>query len=340
MMRNGVGMGEQMGEKNRYILGIDQGGTKTAAVLMREDGVLVGKGKARGAYFPTQGMDAAMDSIREAALAALKEAAVDEREIALTVAGVTGIDWPGDDAKVEGALQKLFPAGETIACNDAVIAFYSGAGRSHGAVICAGTGMNGALIDREGRQFIYGDYMDENVQGGSALALRAIRKVFDAQLGLCGETALTALFLAHADVEDVDALLRRYMTEDDFRNRLRFLVPDIMRVAEEGDEAACTLLDEFAIQIVDYLEAGFRKMGMQPGEEEIVLTGNVFKGEPLRRRVQEQITARFRGAEVLPARYEPEVGACIMGLIHRGMDVTKAEEAVGESAAALGLLRS
>lgn len=191
-----TGLEKGMREKGRYILGIDQGGTKTAAVLMREDGVLLGKGKARGAYFPTQGM-------------------------------------------------------------------------------------NGALIDREGRQFIYGDYMDENVQGGSALALRAARKVFDAQLGLSGETALTPLFLAHAKVEDVDALLRRYMMEDGFRGKLRYLVPDIMRIA-----------------------------------------------------------ARFPGAQVVSARYEPEVGACIMGLQHQGLEAAKREEAMRESAAALGVLRS
>ncbi len=188
--------------------------------------------------------------------------------------------------------------------------------------------------------FRSGDYMDENVQGGSALALRAARKVFDAQLGLSGKTALTPLFLAHAEVEDVDALLRRYMMEDDFRNKLRYLVPDIMRIAEEGDEAARTLLDEFAAQIVTYLEAGFRKMGMQAAEEEIVLTGNVFKGEALRRRVQEQIAVRLSGAQVVSACYEPEVGACIMGLQHQGLEVAKREEAMRESAAALGVLRS
>lgn len=329
-----------MGENNRYILGIDQGGTKTAVVLMREDSVLLGKGKARGAYFPTQGMDAAMEPVREAAKAALEEAGVEQQEIALTVAGVTGVDFQGDDIAVEQAVRKLFPTGEVVACNDVVIAFYSGATRAHGAVICAGTGINGALIDREGRQFIYGDYMDENVQGGSALALRAARKVFDAQLGLCGETALTPLFLAYAEVEDVDALLRRYMMEDDFRNKLRYLVPDIMRIAEEGDEAARALLDEFAGQIVTYLEAGFRKMGMQAAEEEIVLTGNVFKGEALRRRVQEQIAVRLPGAQVVSARYEPEVGACIMGLQHQGLEAAKREEAMRESAAALGVLRS
>lgn len=327
-----------MGERKRYILGIDQGGTKTAA-LMREDGVLVGKGRARGAYFPTQGMDAAMEPVREAAQAALAEAAVEEKEIALTVAGVTGLDYPGDDAAVEQAVRKLFPTGEVIACNDAVIAFYSGAAHSHGAVICAGTGMNGALIDREGRRFIYGDYMDESVQGGSALALRAARKVFDAQLGLSKETALTSLFLAHAKVDDVDTLLRRYMMEDDFRNKLRYLVPDIMRIAEEGDGVARALLDDFAAQIVTYLEAGFRKMGMQAAEEEIVLTGNVFKGEALRRRVEMQIAARFPGAQVVSARYEPEVGACIMGLLHRGIETAECAGVIRESAAALGLIR-
>lgn len=328
-------------EKNRgYILGIDQGGTKTAAALMRADGGLVGSASAKGAYFPADGMEEALGRIREAVDGAFQKAGTDRKDIVLTVAGITGVDWPGDDLAVGEALRGRFSLGEVYACNDAVIALYSGTMHSHGAVICAGTGMNGALIDQKGRQFVYGDYIEEKAQGGSALALRAARKVFDAALGLCGPTRLTELFLEQTRTADVDALLRRYMTEEGFKDELRFFVPQILMTAKQDDQAACDILDAFAEEIVAYLAAGLQKMDMRPEEEEIILAGSVFKGEdnPLTRRVVSGIGARLNGAKVLRARFEPVVGACIMGLIRLGLDPLEREENIRASSETSGLL--
>lgn len=333
---------DKKGKKNGYLLGIDQGGTKTAAAVMREDGFIVGRATVKGAYFPDEGVENALERMKEAVEEAVRSAGIGKEDIVHTVAGVGGIDWQGDDVMIRDALQEKLALQEVFACNDAVIAFYSGAMRSHGAVICAGTGMNGALIDKEGRQFVYGDYMEEKAQGGSALAKRALRKVFDAELGLCPPTKLTPLFLGQAGVSDVDALLKRYMTESEFRKELRFLMPQILMVAKTEDGAACALLDEFSKELVAYIEAGFRKMGMKPEEEEIVLAGSIFKGadNPLTSRVVRGVQERMKGAEVVQAYYEPVVGACIMGLVRLGMDLTEREKSIRESAAVLGLLRS
>lgn len=332
-----------MDNKNEgYILGIDQGGTKTAAAVMREDGFIVGRATAKGAYFPDEGVDRALEPVGEAVEEALRSAGIEREDIVYTAAGISGIDWPGDDMLIRDALKEKLSLGEVFACNDAVIAFYSGAMQSHGAVLCAGTGMNGALIDKDGKLFVYGDYMEEKAQGGSALARRALRKVFDAELGVCPPTKLTPLFLGQAGVPDVDALLKRYMTESVFRKELRFLMPQILMVARMGDEAACTLLDDFSGELVAYVAAGFRKMEMKPEEEEIVLAGSVFKGadNPLTIRVAEGLRERLQGVQVVQARYEPVVGACIMGLVRQGMELSGREKGIQESAAVLGLLRS
>lgn len=333
---------DKIRRNERYILGIDQGGTKTAAAVMREDGFIVGNATTKGAYFPNEGLDSALAQMVSAAEEAVQNAGIANEDIAYTVAGVGGIDWVGDDVMIRDALREKLSLYEIFACNDAVIAFYSGAMRTHGVVICAGTGLNGALIDKNGRQFVYGDYMEEKSMGGSALAKRALRKVFDAELGLCSPTKLTPLFLGQAQVSDVDALLKRYMTESGFRKELRFLVPQILMVAQREDEAACALLDDFAGEIVAYIEAGLRKMDMKAEEEEIVLAGSVFKGadNPLTCRVVKGIQERLQGAKVVQACYEPVVGACIMGLVRLGMDPTEREKRIHESSAVLGLLRS
>ena len=336
-----IAMNKTGNNKEGYILGIDQGGTKTAAAVMRGDGFIVGRATAKGAYFPGEGVKQALEPIGKAVEEAVRSAGIGREDIVYTVAGIGGIDWPGDDAMIRDALKEKLSLGEIFACNDAVIAFYSGARRSHGAVICAGTGMNGALIDESGRQFVYGDYMEEKAQGGSALARRALRKVFDAELGLCPPTKLTPLFLGQAEVSDVDTLLKRYMTESEFRKELRFLMPQILMIAQREDEVACSLLDDFSAELVAYIEAGFRKMKMKPEEEEIVLAGSVFKGadNPLTARVIKGVQERLRGAEVVQARYEPVVGACVMGLVRLGLEASEWEKGIRESASVLGLLR-
>ncbi|MCX4339485.1 MAG: hypothetical protein OSJ72_07550 [Lachnospiraceae bacterium] len=116
----------------------------------------------------------------------------------------------------------------------------------------------------------------------------------------------------------------------------------ILGIDQGGTKTAAVLMREDGVLLGKGKARGayFPTQGMQAAEEEIVLTGNVFKGEALRRRVEMQIAARFPGAQVVSARYEPEVGACIMGLQHQGLEAAKREEAMRESAAALGVLRS
>lgn len=299
-----------------YLLGIDQGGSKTAAAIMREDGTIIGTAVVKGAYYPKHGIPLALDRMEEAAEAAWTQAGIRREDISLAVAGVTGIDWPGEDKMIEDVLRRRIDLEQVTACNDMINALYTVKGISHGMVLCAGTGMNGAIIDETGRQFVYGDYMEDAMQGGSALAQRAIRKVFDAQMGLCGSTALTDLFLRYAGVDTVDRLLHAYMTKEGFSEEIRFLMPDIIRIAGEHDQETCHMLDEFAARTVDFIFAGFRKMDISPKQEKIVLAGSVLKGADnyLTGRILEKIKEREPEASVVMAEYEPVVGACVMGL--------------------------
>lgn len=326
----------------RYILGIDQGGTKTAAVIMREDGTIIGTAVTKGAYFPRHGIELALDRMEEASKEVKRLAGIDWEEIAVTVAGITGIDWPGEDKIMEDALRKRLHLEPVIACNDMINALYTVPGISHGMVLCAGTGMNGAIIDETGKQFVYGDYMEDMMQGGSALAVRAIRKVFDAEMGLCGATALTELFLEYAGVDTVDQLLHMFMTKEGFTDEIRFLMPEIMKLAAGKDQETCRMLEAFAKRTAAFIFAGFRKMGISPREEKIVLAGSVLKGEDnyLTAQIVKEVREREPEASVVMAEYEPVVGACVMGLRALHLDGKETERNIAGSAREKGLLRT
>lgn len=323
----------------KYILGIDQGGTKTAAAIMREDGTIVGTVVVKGAYYPKHGIAVALDRMEEAVELAKEQAGVCRKDIRIAIAGITGIDWPGEDKMMEEALRQRMNLEQVTACNDMINALYTVPGISHGMVLCAGTGMNGAIIDASGRQFVYGDYMEDEMQGGSALAQRAIRKVFDAEMGLCGATALTKLFLDYAGVDTVDELLQVFMTRQGFSGEIRFLMPEILKLAAQKDQETCSMLEIFAERTVAFIFAGFRKLDISPKGENIVLAGSVLKGADnyLTGQIVEKIKGQEPEAGIVMAEYEPVVGSCVMGLRALKIEGEAVERNIATSAREKGL---
>ena len=324
------------------ILGIDQGATKTAVAVMDGSGTIHGCGRTEGAYFPVDGMSAAMSRIGMLVRRVLAEASVPPAQIAYTVAGVTGIDYPNDERLVAGALRETLKLESAEAHNDCVIALFSGTWKPFGTGLCMGTGVNAAYLRPDGRQFVMGDYMGEELQGGSALSYRALRKVFDADLGLLPPTELTRLFLDFTGAASPFEMLRESIVHREaLRRKIIPLVPRILEAAEDGDAVTLGLLDEMARELCDYFMAGLRKMDMLSVACDIVLSGGVFKGA--RNRLTANVTGRLSVAaplaSVVNAKYEPVVGACVMGLLRWTPFTREISERLETSARHLGLLR-
>lgn len=325
----------------KFILGIDQGGTKTAAALMGTDGRIYGTGFEQGAYFPVHGKETALLLMQNAAEKAMAQAGSGVSDIEMIVAGVTGVDWQGDDEMIAAALREWLPVNEVSVCNDCVIALYGGTYHGTGAVICAGTGLNAAIRKSGGECFVFGDYLGENLQGATALAQRGARAVFDARLGIGEAERLTALYLKFAEAENVDDLLHKYMTDTAFQDHLRYIVPEIVALAEERDETTRRLLECFAEELNIYITAGLRKMDMQDQALDIVLAGSVFKGKdnPLTNHLIRKIREDIPNANVLRARYEPVVGACVMGMLQKQEFTEEMRRSLSDSAEKMSLLR-
>ena len=300
-----------------YILGIDQGGTNTRAAVMDTDGNVLGYGRTEGVYFPSSGIKNALQAIAEASAVALDIAGAKIGDVDMIVAGVSGIDWDGDDTLVAGELADFFAVDSIIACNDCEIAYYGGSVRPVGAVLCAGTGANAAYFAPGGKKFVMGDYMKASLQGGSAIARRAADAVFESCIGVIPETALTELFLGHFKDASVHELLRRSMVNPDFPKEITSLVPQIIKTADNGDEAAAGLLSSFSDELCGCFMAGIRKMNMSDIDCDIVLSGSVFKGSanPLTAMIKERLAKSAARAKIINARLDPIVGACIMAII-------------------------
>lgn len=235
----------------------------------------------------------------------------------------------------------MFPKKEIRAYNDSIIALYGGTFRHYGAVVCAGTGLNIAVCGKSGECFVFGDYLGRNLQGGSALAKRGARMVFDAHLGLGRAEGLRDLYLDYAGVEDVDQLLYQYKMNEEFQAQLRYIVPDILTLAWAGDSGAGKLLQSFAEEISTYLLAGLKRMDMLEDDADIVLTGGVLKGKEnlLTQYLVQKIKEKAPKTNIFPAKYEPVAGACVMGMLRKGEFTQQMQRELSDSGKEMRVLR-
>jgi N-acetylglucosamine kinase-like BadF-type ATPase len=158
----------------QYILGIDQGGTKTAAIIMNSEGTILGMGLSKGAYHTDDGIEYAMICVLEAVKIAVSVAKIELSKITILVAGMTGMDWPHESDLLKSALKETIGIENIEVYNDCIIAMYGGTTKECGAVLCAGTGLNAAVKRSSQDVFILGFYIEDDAQGGSALDRKSV----------------------------------------------------------------------------------------------------------------------------------------------------------------------
>src|SRR6478736_2268133 len=129
-----------MADRPGPVIGVDGGATKTDAVVLGGDGRVLGSGRAGGSNWERLGLERAVGEIALAIEAALEEAGVVRDEIAASAFALADVDWPGDPARVDSALEGLRLGGRRLVTNDSFGALRAGISGHAGCVSSAGTG--------------------------------------------------------------------------------------------------------------------------------------------------------------------------------------------------------
>lgn len=329
----------------RYVLGIDQGGSKTLAAVANELGEVLGVGRGAGACHAVCSLEKAMQPVLESTHAACAAAGIALSDISLVAAGMTGVDWSFEAQLLRGALASSLhiPERRITVVNDCLIALRAGSASPSGCILCAGSGLNCGVRRDENHEYAFGYYIDDRCQGGQALGNRVLQTVFDAEAGLTAQTALTNAVLAYMDCPTVDELLYRRVNAQLDGKKVLHLPRVLETTALAGDAVALELLRTFGADIARYAVAGLRRFDMLDDAVDVVLSGSVFKCRA--RALQDSVTAVIRDAaphaRIMESRYEPIVGAVLTALDQWGATAEEAVHArIERDAQRLGLIRS
>lgn len=301
------------------ILAIDQGSSKTAVALVAADGRILATAAAGGACYFNAGVEKAFGEIGAAVEEVTAKAGVDAGGIRRIFAGIAGANWPGEIEMLTAEMKARYGHIPVTVCNDCVVALRGGSDKPDSIILCAGSGFNGAVMVDGRVKTVFNNYIAGDDQGGGALGGRALEAVFESYMGIREETVLTGRILAYYGYGEMDQLLLG-RDRSTLKYPLRTVVPLLLEAAEENDRVALDVIREFSRSVARYAAGSLRKFGLVGKDCDVVLSGGVFKSaNPL---FAETIAAAVhlvsRQACVVNAKYEPVVGAALLGLGEEG----------------------
>jgi N-acetylglucosamine kinase-like BadF-type ATPase len=318
------------------VLAFDGGSTKTDAVLVSRTGAVLGRAKVGPSNHQLVGVEGMLDVLGQAVKEVSRQTAVSPVAVPIADAGVyclAGVDLAVDEELLVPAIEEMRWCVRTLLRNDTFAVSRAGTSAPWGIGVVCGTGVNCAAVAPDGTSVRFpalAELSGDFAPGGSWLGVRALGLALRAGDGRGGETTLRALVPAHFGQPDAESVLTAVYTGAIPYHRLFELAPVLLDAAAAGDAVARESADILADEIVAFITAAIRRLGLQDEAVEVVLGGGVFDtdDEGFHTRVASGVHAVAPNAPLIRLDAPPVLGAALIGL-----------DAIGATQAAKDLLR-
>jgi N-acetylglucosamine kinase-like BadF-type ATPase len=301
-----------------YFIGVDVGGTKTAALISDHNGNAIGYGVSGAGNYEGVGWDGFKSSVREATSLALAQVGLTLSDIAGTGMGIAGYDWPSQKSAHISALNEIGFTRLLEIVNDTVLGILAGARDGWGVSIVSGTGCNCRGWSRdhkhEGRVVGGASHWSGEYAGGYDILIRAMRAVTFEWAKRGPATKLTDIFIQQAGAENLDDLIEGLYVGR-YPSFTRSMVMQVFKVAEQGDAEALNVLRWAGNELGSMACGVIRQLGLQNESYDIVLIGSIFMGHPLiAQTLEETIHSLAPKAHLLHLTAPPVIGAVLLGM--------------------------
>ena len=234
----------------RYFLGIDGGGTKTAALVTDGNGAALGLGVGGPGNIANNDERTLQASLRAAVGSALDVAGLpDQTRFSAVCAGIAGYSAVQKLEAFRALLEATVMAERYRVEPDYSVAYWGASGGEPGVVVIAGTGAvtygrnaDGQDRKEDGLGFLLGDR-----GSGFNLGLRVLRYTLELMQAGTPDT-LSGAVLRHTGARSENEIIQ-WLYGEFSPPRVASLSPVVGALAEEGDEAARWHVSEMARQL-------------------------------------------------------------------------------------------
>jgi len=302
--------------RGRLVLGMDVGGTKTAAAIMNERGVVLGQGVGASGNINFVTLAQAEESFTSAIEAARRMAGV---EVLKTEINIIGIEPEPDP--LHPIITRLTGCDRILHKKEGECSLVGGLVEPVGISLIAGTGSVGWGRNKQGRTHMTGCWGTIGDEGSAYdMARQGVNAAFWAEDGRGPQTKLLDNLRQYFGVRLIRDAVTTIYQNPDVRKNFAALSRIVMQTADEGDAVAKGIIRNCAEQLALLITTAARVLEMDKAPYHVAATGGlVSRGGPFFEMVRDEIKKTHPQAELLNPRFEPVIGATLIGLQQLGI---------------------
>lgn len=233
-----------------YVLGVDGGNSKTDYLLYDTQGFRVAHLRAGTCSHEALGYDGAREEMALQVGRLLDGKGLAPADIAASAFGLAGIDQP-EQGKALAQIIHALGFSRSVAANDSFLGIKAGSESGVGVCSVNGTGTVAGGIDHHGHQVQVGGFgaaLTGDEAGGTYIASRAIRTVYDELFRFGDATALTPRMLALFGCADPADLHTAISTQFQYGAAVTSLqvIGLLFEASDAGDPVARALVEQVA----------------------------------------------------------------------------------------------
>jgi N-acetylglucosamine kinase-like BadF-type ATPase len=309
----------------RWFLGIDGGGTRTRAFLVEEDGAVGAQAEAGLSNLNHASNEEVRTHLATAINGACRQAGVEPAACHSAFLGMAGVTTESARAAFRAlALACGLRHAQVGVDHDIRIALAGGLGGQPGVALIVGTGSSCYGRTAEGRTWQTGGWeaLISDEGSGYFLGREAIAAAARMADGRAPETPLKARVFAWLRIDRIADILPRLHDQGLSRSDIAAFAPQLIALADQGDDAAREILQRGAGLLAELVVANHRQLPTGPGPE-VVITGGLGTAptayqDLIRSAILAQLPEARLHLPLLPA----VVGAAMLAMEQAGVALT------------------
>jgi len=311
-----------------YVIGVDGGGTKTLARLVRLKPTSADANKplselathSTGASNPHSNPEATVRERLQALLTELcAKANVAASDVTAICLGMAGCDRPYERDLLTGIVTPVLAKARVRVVNDAMTALVGGVGALDGLMVISGTGsiaLGARGPERVVRAGGWGHFLDD-AGSGFMLGKEALRRICRSHDHRDPETELTRLVLEHLGLGSPPDLIGWLTRINADKATVASLSRFVLECAEEGDPTAYDIATEQARELVLAANTVRRLLFDDVSNVPVVAGGGNLTNNPFYRQLfAEGLAKAHPSLKLIEAKGDAVDGAVLLAAAH------------------------
>ncbi len=311
---------------NRYVIGVDGGGTKTEFVLLDSSGNVIGRTKGESTNYQAMGGKRLKEELLRGFTTLMSSTNVSPNKIDQLFLGLAGAGRESDKKEIVELFGDTEFAKRITVDSDAKVALAGAFGVGPGIIIISGTGAicfgknnEGKIVRSGGWGYLLGDEGSGYFIGREAII--ASLKDLD---GRGEKTKLRKRLEEHFNLSSIDQIIPHIYQNRIDHVAIANLAPIVFEQANHDDTIAEEIVRRTGKELGILAKAVAQRLNFENDEIKVALIGSIFKHKDvLINEISKELYEISWNIEISDPMFAPQFGAALLALQNSGIEINE-----------------